>query len=143
MRFMSAEQLFIDTNILVYAHDRDAGDKYRIAKREVRRLWHLPIVPAVSVQVLQEFYVSLLKKEVAAEEAKQVVVDYMKWTVIDNDGSLLLTGIEMQKRWQLSFWDALIVAAAIRAKANVLWSEDLNHGQVYDKVRVVNPLLAA
>jgi predicted nucleic acid-binding protein len=87
--------------------------------------------------------VSLLKKEVAAEEAKQVVVDYMKWTVIDNDGSLLLTGIEMQKRWQLSFWDALIVAAAIRAKAKVLWSEDLNHGQVYDKVRVVNPLLAA
>jgi predicted nucleic acid-binding protein len=140
---MSAEQLFIDTNILVYAHDRDAGDKYQIAKREVRRLWHLPLAPAVSIQVLQEFYVNLLKKQVAVEEAKQAVVDYMKWPVIENDGNLLLQGIAVQKQWQLSFWDALILAAAIRAKAKVLWSEDLNHGQVYDQVRVVNPLLSA
>jgi predicted nucleic acid-binding protein len=71
------------------------------------------------------------------------VVDYMKWTVIENDGSLLLKGITMQKRWQLSFFDALIVAAAIRAKAKILWSEDLNHGQLYDQVRAVNPLLPA
>ena len=138
---MNAEQIFIDTNILVYAHDRDAGDKYRMAKEKVRRLWQRPFAPAVSVQVLQEFYVSLLKKNAAVDEAKQAILDYMKWTVIENDGSLLLKGIEAQKQWQLSFWDALILSAAIRAKATVLWSEDLNHGQLYGQVRVINPLL--
>ncbi len=138
---MSAEQIFIDTNILVYAHDQDAGDKYRMAKEKVRQLWQRPIAPAVSVQVLQEFYVNLLKKNAPGDEAKQAILDYMKWTVIENDESLLLNGIDAQKQWQLSFWDALILAAAIRAKATVLWSEDLNHEQLYGQVRVINPLL--
>ena len=140
---MSAKQIFVDTSILVYAHDIDAGEKYEIAKKQLGGLWEIPITPAVSVQVLREFYVNLLKKEVALEEAKQAVVDYMRWTVVENSVALLLKGIEVQEKWQLSFWDALILAAAIQAKAKVLWSEDFAHRRLYDQVRVINPLVPA
>ncbi len=138
---MNDERIFVDTNILVYAHDRDSGDKYRTAKKRVQHLWQQPISPAVSIQVLQEFYVNLLNKNIACDEAQQAIKDYMMWKVIENDRSLLLNGIRVQKKWQLSFWDALILAAANRARAVVLWSEDFSHGQQYDKVRVINPLL--
>ena len=138
---MANEQIFVDTNILVYAHDRDAADKHRVAREKVGYLWYLPLAPAISVQVLQELYVNLVRKGVAANEARQTIADYGAWQVVNNDRALLMEGIDSRERWQSSFWDALILAAARRAQAGVIWSEDFNTGQNYDGISVVNPLV--
>jgi predicted nucleic acid-binding protein len=140
MKLMSDDQVFVDTNILVYAHDKDAGDKYRIAKETVKSLWDRPLLPSISIQVLQEFYVNLIRKKVPASDAREAVSCYLEWDVIDNDRFLLLEGIRIKEKWSISYWDALILAAAKRAKARELWSEDLNRGQHYEGVMVVNPL---
>jgi predicted nucleic acid-binding protein len=140
---MSDDQVFVDTNILVYAHNKDAGDKYRIAKEKVKSLWNRPLPPSISIQVLQEFYVNLIRKTVNATEARETVLSYLEWDVIDNDRLLLLDGMRMKEKWSLSCWDALILAAAKRAKARELWSEDLNPGRNYEGLVVVNPLAKA
>lgn len=137
---MSDDQVFVDTNILVYAHDKDAGDKYLIAKEKVESLWNRPILPSISVQVLQEFYVNLIRKRVKSSDARETVMNYLEWDVVDNDRALLLEGIHLQEKLSISFWDALIIAAAKRAKARELWSEDLNPSRYYEGVVVVNPL---
>ena len=137
---MASSQIFVDTNILVYAHDRDATDKHLAARDRVAELWRLPVAPAISVQVLQELFVNLVRKEIPQAEARRVVVDYSTWQVVDNDQTLLLAGIDLQARWQSSFWDALILAAARRARAGVIWSEDFNTAQDYDGIVAVNPL---
>lgn len=137
---MSASPVFVDTNILVYAHDRDAGEKHRIAREKIASLWKEPLPPSISIQVLQEFYVNLIRKDVPTAEARQTVVDYLDWNVVDNDRALLLEGIHLRERWQVSFWDALILAAAQRAGTRSIWSEDLNTGQDYGGVVAVNPL---
>lgn len=139
-RFMNGEQIFVDTNILVYAHDADAKEKHKKAKEKVRSLWSRSILPSVSIQVLQGFYVNLLKKNISLKAARETVADYLEWDVIENSRSLFLEGIQMKERWDISFWDALILAAAIKAKAVVIWSEDFNEGQDYDGIVVVNPL---
>ncbi len=138
---MLNKQIFVDTNILVYAHDRDAADKHHTAKERVAYLWNRPMAPAISVQVLQELYVNLVRKDVSADDARQTVTDYCEWQVVDNDRALLMEGIGLRERWQSSFWDALILAAAKRAKASVIWSEDFSTDQTYDEIVVVNPLL--
>jgi predicted nucleic acid-binding protein len=138
---MSDDPVFVDTNILVYAHDKDAGDRYLIAKAQVESLWNRQILPSISVQVLQEFYVNLVRKKVKASDAREAVLNYLEWDVIDNDRALLLEGMRLQQTWRLSFWDALIIAAAKRAKAKELWSEDLNPGQSFEGIVVINPLL--
>jgi predicted nucleic acid-binding protein len=139
-KLMSDEPVFVDTNILVYAHDRDAGDKHLEAKAAVESLWNRAILPSVSIQVLQEFYVNLIRKRVKTSKAREAVMNYLEWDVIENDRNLLLDGMQLQEKWALSFWDALIVAAAHKARAHELWSEDLNPGQDYDGVFTVNPL---
>lgn len=137
---MTEDQIFVDTNILVYAHDLDAGGKHDMAAKRVSELWNRELLPSLSVQVLQEFYYNLVKKRVPLPTARAAVLDYMEWDVIENDRSLLVEGIAVQERWKSSFWDALILAAARRAKATVLWSEDFNAGQDFDGIVVVNPL---
>ena len=100
---MLNRRIFVDTNILVYAHDRDAENKYQMAKNKVTDLWNSSMSPAISVQVLQELYVNLRKKKVSADDAQQTIQDYFAWDVIENDTELLIEGIELQKRWQSSF----------------------------------------
>ena len=137
---MSDDTLFVDANILVYAHDRDAGQRHQTAKTLVAELWTDIKPPSISVQVLQEFYVNLLKKSVPEKEASAAVHDYLNWYIVDNDRSLLTNGIEERLRYKISFWDGLILAAARRAGADVLWTEDFNIGQDYDGILAVNPL---
>lgn len=136
---MSDERVFLDTNILVYAYDRSAGDKHDRAKELVLGLRRRPTVPAISVQVLQELFVNLVRKGVSAEEAGEVVGLHLAWKVVVNDVEVFRAGLEAQRRWQLSPWDAWIVAAAQRAGAGELWTEDLNADQDYGGVRTVNP----
>ncbi len=137
---MSDETLFVDTNILVYAHDRDAGERHQAARALVKKLWTELKPPSVSVQVLQEFYVNLMRKSVPEKEASAAVQDYLNWYIVDNDRNLLTSGIEERLRYKLSLWDGLILAAARRAGANVLWTEDFNTGQDYDGILAVDPL---
>lgn len=136
---MSANQVFVDTNLLVYAHDKDAREKHQIAKEKVSSLWARSLFPSVSIQVLQEFYVNLLRMGIKPSDARETVTSYLEWDVIDNDRSLFLEGMQIKERYKISLWDALILAAAKRAKAKELLSEDLNSGQDYDGVVVVNP----
>lgn len=138
---MSASK-FVDTNILVYAHDVGAGVKHERAMALVAALWQSG-EGAVSTQILQEFFVNVTRKcahPPTAIEAQSWVADYLQWQVVVNDGAAILEAIDLQTRYQLSFWDALVVQAAHAAGAELLYSEDLNHGQLYGSVRVENPL---
>ena len=137
---MSEDHVFVDANILVYAHDKDAGGKHLAAKEKLESLWRRSIVPCISIQVLQEFYVNLIRRKVKASDARETILNYIEWDVVENDRALLLEGIRLREKWSLSFWEALIIAAAKRANAKELWSEDLNTGQIYEGVVVVNPL---
>ena len=139
---MSADSLqFVDTNVLVYAHDRTAGSKHDSARQLVHELWRSRR-GVVSTQVLQEFYVTVRKKvavPLSREEARELIVDFRSWRVVVNDEHSILDAIELEERFRISFWDALIVQAAITSGADVLYSEDLNAGQTYGTVTVVNP----
>ena len=132
---------FVDTNILVYAEDRDAKTKHEVARDLVVKLWN-ERSGVLSVQVLQEFYVNVtrkLKKPLSSSKALEIVEEYLTWTVIENTGMLLTTAIELQQKAQLSFWDAMVVQAAIDGGCDTLYSEDLNAGQRFGPLVVVNP----
>lgn len=132
--------VFVDTSILVYAHDRDAGEKRDKCMRLVAGLWQGEPLPWVSVQVLQEFAVSMRRRGVPLSQIRQAIEDYAHWSLIENTLDLLREGLQEMKRWGLSLWDALILAAARKAGATQIFSEDLGTGQDYGGIRLVNPL---
>ena len=132
---------FLDTNILLYAYDLDAPAKRAVALRLVEQGWTSPGQTAISVQVLQEMHVNLAKQGVPTAKATRIVRDYAAWPVVDNTLDLLQAALDEQARWKISLWDALILAAARASGASELITEDLNHGQDYDGVRVTNPFL--
>jgi predicted nucleic acid-binding protein len=137
------DRLFVDTNILLYAYDVEAIDKRRIAADLIRRVWDAG-TGALSTQVLQEFYVNVTAKipsPLSPSEARAVVSQYFVWHVELNTPASVIHASEIQERNRLSFWDALIVAAAARAGCAILYSEDFSHGQTLDGVRVLNPFL--
>jgi predicted nucleic acid-binding protein len=132
---------FVDTNILVYAHDKSAGRRHEIAKALVSTLWEQKNA-AISTQVLQEFYATVSKNVLNpgdSKTARRWLTNYLQWQVIDNDGASVLRAIDIEQRHQLSFWDAMIVQAAILSGAKTLFSEDLNNGQKYGRVTVQDP----
>ncbi len=135
---MPAER-FLDTNILLYGYDLDAPEKRHIAQSLIEQAWLQPGRTAISVQVLQEFHVNFIRKGHSAEEASALIVNFYHWPVIDNTLPLFRHGLALQSRWQLSLWDAMILAATQASGARELLSEDMNHGQDYGGVRVVNP----
>jgi predicted nucleic acid-binding protein len=135
---MPAER-FLDTNILLYAYDLDAPEKRGVALRIVEDAWSQSVRTAISVQVLQEFHVNFVRNGHSGVEANLVVSDFWNLTVIDNTLEVFQRGMEIQNRWRLSLWDAMILSAAQASGARELLSEDLNHGQDYGGVRVLNP----
>jgi predicted nucleic acid-binding protein len=140
MRSTSTE--FCDTNVVVHVYDTTAGVKHERARALLERLW-LEGVGAVSVQVLQELFVTLTRKiarPVDAQTAGGIVADLTTWQVVQPTAFDVPAAVDATIRWQLSFWDAMIVTAAQRAGAGVLWSEDLNARQEFDGVTVRNPL---
>jgi predicted nucleic acid-binding protein len=139
---MSAK-CFVDTNILMYAHDTAAGEKHERARALVEELWRAR-TGVVSTQVLQELIVNLRRKAARPLDpaaAREVVVDYLAWQVVVNSGESILHALDLEQQHRISFWDALIVHAADVSGASVLYSEDLSHGQRYGAVTVVNPLI--
>jgi predicted nucleic acid-binding protein len=137
-----SDRYFVDTNILMYAHDSAAGEKHARAKALVEELWESRS-GAVSTQVLQELAVNLrrkARKPLDARATRDIIADYLAWHVVVNGGDSILEALELEARYQLSFWDALVVQAAQVAGAEILYSEDLSDGQRYGTVRVKNPL---
>lgn len=138
-----SDKSFVDTNILMYAHDTSAGEKHERAKALVEELWR-DRTGVVSTQVLQELSVNLRRKVVRPLDGKatrDIIADYLTWQVIVNGGASILEAIDLEARYQISFWDALVVQAAQASSAEVLYSEDLSDGQRYGSVRVINPFL--
>lgn len=136
---MSAE--FCDSNVLIYAHDLTAGEKRVRAQRLLERLWDSG-EGVVSVQVFQEFFVNITRKvsrPLSPLQARGVIGELIAWRVVAPVHSDVLAAIDRSLLWRVSFWDAMVLTAAIKAGASVLWSEDLNHGQSYDGTVVRNP----
>jgi predicted nucleic acid-binding protein len=132
---------FLDTNILLYAYDLDAPAKRSVAMAIVEEAWRQPGRTALSVQVLQEFHVHFVRRGHPVAEATLIVGDFSSWNVIEKSLALFQRGLWLQSRWQISLWDAMILAAAESSGARELLSEDLNHGQNYGQVSVINPFL--
>jgi predicted nucleic acid-binding protein len=136
---MNAERIFLDANVLVYAHDRTEGRKHERAQEIVKECWAGPKPPKISIQVLQETHVTLTKKGLDAAISADIVRNYLVWDVIENREPLFRSALAFQVELRLSFWDAAILAAAVTGGAEELWSEDFQHGRLYHGVRVVNP----
>ena len=133
---------FVDTNILIYAHDREAGPKHERARQLIEHLWTTG-QGALSTQVLQELCVNLRRRVVhplpSAEIAK-LMEDYLSWEIVINAPQSIVAALGIEARYKISYWDALILHAAESCGAAVLYSEDLSHGQRYGAVEVVDPL---
>ena len=132
---------FVDSNILVYAHDVDAGRKREIAASRLRQLW-TDRDGVLSTQVLQEFYVNVthkIAKPVPRREARDLLKSYAAWQVVGIDAADIQTATEIEERHRLGFWDALIVAAAAKASAEMLLSEDFSDGARIGDLRIENP----
>lgn len=137
---MSAKT-FIDTNILVWTADGTDPAKQERASELIDQCF--PDV-AISTQVLMELY-SVVVRKYGGDHARttMLIENHGFPEVVAVDETLVVQALEVSNRFQISHWDGLILAAAERARCQVVYSEDLNHGQVYGTVRVVNPFLEA
>ncbi len=136
-----SDKTFVDTNVLIYAHDVDAARKHEIAKDLLRTLW-LERTGMVSTQVLQEFYVNAtrkIRKPLTKPEARSIVDTYAPWCVDGITTSDLAAAFQIEDQARMGFWDALIVAVAARAGARRVLSEDLNNGQSIAGISIHNP----
>lgn len=137
-------KVFVDTNVLLYRFDHDAPKKLEIARAELRRLI-LDRAIVLSTQVLQEFYVAATRKlkQPLAPERAGAVVDYLVRLPLFQLGPVTIQrAIGLHRAHSLSFWDALIVASAIEAGADLLYSEDMQDGQQFAGVTIVDPFSA-
>src|SRR5687767_9111695 len=100
---------FLDTNILIYAYDLDAGKKRLIALALVEEGWAFPGTIALSIQVLQEFHVNLVRRGRTIAESADIIRDFAAWPIVENTVPLLEAAMELQEQWGISFWDALIL----------------------------------
>jgi predicted nucleic acid-binding protein len=135
------DKTFVDTNVLVYAHDLDAGEKHSIANGVISDLWESGN-GVISTQVLQELYVTLTKKVPSPpnkSKVRRILNNYLAWDLAVNNGETILQASEIEESYNISFWDALIVSAAYSKNAAILLTEDLNDGQLIEGITIVNP----
>ena len=132
---------FVDTNVLVYAHDRSETRKQPIAQALLDVLWRTR-TGVLSTQVLQEFYVVTTRKfdpPMRRGAAREVVALYGEWPIVQVDVALILAASNLEERHAFSFWDALVVEAARRCGATRLLTEDLRAGRRIDGISIENP----
>ena len=137
-----SDKYFVDTNILMYAHDRSAGLKHQRARQLLERLWTTG-QGVLSTQVLQELCINLRRKlarPLPMEEVRRLLQDYLSWEIVINTPASVIQALEIEVRFKISFWDALVLQAAETSGAAVLYSEDLAAGQKYGPIQVINPL---
>jgi len=135
-----SDKTFVDTNVLIYAYDADAGGKHRAAKRALQDLWNSGS-GVLSMQVLQEFYVNVTRKiasPLSRDIARRVVDSYSAWCV-ETATAALAAAFQIEDEARIGFWDALIVASAMRLGAVRILSEDLNARQMIRGIRIENP----
>jgi predicted nucleic acid-binding protein len=136
---MSAKT-FVDTNVLIYAHDVDQKQKHPVARRLLIDLLRTRTL-VLSPQVLQEFYVNVTRKiakPLTKRAAREIVDDFSVWS-IDTTASEIATAFRIEDESRIGFWDALICASALKSGAKVILSEDMSHGQTIAGIRIQNP----
>jgi predicted nucleic acid-binding protein len=132
---------FFDTNVLVYMFDADDPTKMAIA----RQLYSQSVQERsalLSIQVLQEFFVTVTHKlgtPLSHDEAVRAIRDFADLSIVRPDTDLILEAIAASRHFRISFWDSLIVQAALRGAATILYTEDLQHGQTFETLTVQNP----
>ena len=136
---------FVDTNVLVYAHDSSDPRRHQIAAALVDDLWQSRD-GVLSTQVLTEFYAVVTRKfdpPMPRREARGLVDIYAAWPVVQVDPPLIVAASALEEKHSLSFWDALIIEAAQRAGADRLVSEDLQTGRRIAGLVIDNPFLTS
>jgi predicted nucleic acid-binding protein len=139
---MSAKT-FVDSNILIYAYDRAAGAKKVVAEELLESLW-MQRTGALSMQVLQEFYFNAIRKirsPLLKDHAREVVAHYSKWCIRTTPAEIK-TAFRIEDEARIGFWDALIVAAAVKSGATRILSEDLSAGQRIAGILIENPFVS-
>lgn len=132
---------FVDANVLVYAFDSSAARKQQAAQQLLERLWESS-TGCLSIQVLQEFFVTVTRKvakPLHMEEATARIREFAAWTIFAPTADDVLNAIGLHAQAKIGFWDAMIVLAAAESGCDVLWTEDLQDGQVLRGVRIRNP----
>ena len=135
---------FVDTNVVIYAHDVDAGEKQRFAKGLLQELW-TERTGVLSAQVLQEFYINVTRKiktPLPKNLARLVVTSYAIWCT-ETTPAEIAAAFRIEDESQIGFWDALIVSSAVKSGASRILSEDLNAGQRIAGILVENPFADA
>lgn len=140
---MPEDKVFLDTNIIVYAYDKSSGKKHEIARQVMINLWNSGL-GILSTQVLQEFFVTVTRKipkRLDINLAKEIVKDLLKWEVVVNDGDGILEAIDIHVEHKYSFWDSMIIQAALSSSATLLLSEDLPDGVIINRLTIKNPFI--
>ncbi len=133
--------IFLNTNILVYAYDKDEAAKHLKAKDIVADCWSNR-TGSLSTQVLQEFYVTTTRKlprNLPEHEAREIVEEFLSWSVYQIVPTDIVAASKLEEKYGYSFWDCLVITAAQNEGAEILYSEDMQHGQQIGNVRIVNP----
>ena len=140
---MPEDKTFIDTNIIIYADDVTAGKKHNTAGNILADLWNSGF-GVISTQVLQEFFVNVVQKipkPIEKQQAREIVRDFLKWHVVVNTGDSIVEAIDICLKFGYSFWDSMIIEAAIKGGAAVIISEDFQDGQIVSGVTIRNPFI--
>jgi predicted nucleic acid-binding protein len=140
---MNGDKVFVDTNVIVYAYDKDAGEKHQFALNIMKDLWHSGL-GIISTQVLQEFFVTLTNKISAPLKisvVRETIRRLSRWDVLLIDVDIIISATELRERYKYSFWDSLIIASAIGGGAKTILSEDLADGQTIQGVTIKNPFI--
>jgi predicted nucleic acid-binding protein len=138
---MIDEQAFVDTNVLVYAFDRTDSNKKQTAQKLITHLGDKDLL-RLSTQVVQELFVTLTRKvtqRCSSQEAIEILDHLAVWPLVQIDYSAIKAAVSVSDEARISFWDALVVVAAARSGASILYTEDLNDGQEILGVKVRNP----
>jgi len=138
-------RIFLDTNILVYMFDADAAEKQTQAQHLFDEAASNDRI-VISTQVLQEFYVIATRKlgvPLTSQQAEQVIRDLSEFPLVAVDAQLILAAIKITNQHHFSFWDSLIIQAAMHGGAEILYSEDLQDGQIINQLQIQNPFVTA
>jgi predicted nucleic acid-binding protein len=143
MNAIEGSREFVDSNVLIYSVDPSARQKGERARMLLQELWRRR-AGCVSIQVLQEFYVTVtakLPRPLSLAEGLAKAADFAEWTLHQPGKSDLLSAMGLQRDARVSFWDAMILQSARQMRCGILWTEDLNDGQRYAGVLVRNPFV--
>ncbi len=136
---MEYADIFIDTNLFLYAYDQREPEKQKRAREYLKPYFQQDKAAVISVQVLQEFSHQLLRRGFTTQNIRKAVQPLLYWKIINGTTQLYTHALEIVDQYHISLWDALIIAAAHKAEVKKLLTEDLNAGQSYEGVVVVNP----